>query len=313
MTGATTTSSPTVLQARPRYEGANIRAWIGFKHFYYLVEEAVLEWLRDQGSGARALFHERGLGVEIVDCSMQLPAVLEVDDDVRVEIGQGRSGRLSVRMTVQRDGQEVVVLRGRVSVALVPELDAVEHRPAPEALRALEVADLADASTVDAADHRQLSPNQSAADVLVPDGSSAFLWSWRAPYYYCHYSDRVQHSGYVRALEEVVDRFLDSRGLSIARMLRERHWIPVVSRCRVRLIAAAHMEETIHTVMRIDDVLRRSMYEATVDCYVQRGDSLVHTATATILHGYAVGRGPGAGQLAEFDDQVIAKLTGIPS
>ena len=34
---------------RPRYEGANIRTWIGFKHLMYLAEEAVLEWLRIRG------------------------------------------------------------------------------------------------------------------------------------------------------------------------------------------------------------------------------------------------------------------------
>lgn len=313
MTSMTATAEPTVLRARPRYEGANIRTWIGFKHFYYLVEEAVLEWFRQQGSGARALFHEYGLGVEIVDCSMQLPAVLEVDDDVRAEVGRGGNGRLSVRMTVWRDGREVVVLRGRVTVALVREADATEHRPAPGALRDLEVADLADAGAVGTPDDRLLPAGRSVADVLVPEGSPAFLWSWRAPYFYCHFSDRVQHSGYVRALEEVVDRFLDARGLSVARMLRERQWIPVVSRSRVRLVAAAHMEETVHTVLTVEDVLRRSMYEARVDWYVQREDRLVHTATAGILHGYAVSRGPRAGELVELDDRVIATLTGVPA
>lgn len=313
MTSATTTSAPSVFHARPRYEGANIRTWIGFKHFYYLVEEAVLEWLRGRGSGARALFHEHGLGVEIVDCSMQLPNLLEVDDEVRAEVGQGANGRLSVRMTVRRDGREVVVSRARVTVALVREQDATGHRPAPEALRGMEVGDLADASTVDTPDHRRVPTGRSVADILVPEGSPAFLWSWRAPYFYCHFSDRVQHSGYVRALEEVVDRFLADRGLSVARLLRERQWIPVVSRSRVRLVAAAHMEETVHTVLTVSDVLRRSMYEARVDCYVARDDRLVHTATASILHGYAVSRGPGAGQLVELDDQVIAALTGVPA
>lgn len=313
MTSATTTAAPTVLYARPGYEGANIRTWIGFKHFYYLLEEAVLEWFRDRGTGARELFHGHGLGVEIVDCSMQLPHLLEVDDEVRVEVGQGGGGRLSVRMTVRRDGRDVVVLKGRATVALVRERDAVGHTPAPEALRALriaEVADLAEAGVVETPDHRQVPAGRSVADMLAPEGSPAFLWSWRAPYFYCHFSDRVQHSGYVRALEEVVDRFLDSRGLAVGRMLAERRWIPVVSRSRVRMVAPAHMEETVHTVLTVEDVLRRSMYEARMDCYVRRDDRLVHVATASILHGYAVSRGPDAGQLVELDDEVIATLTG---
>lgn len=313
MTSVTETSAPSVLHARPRYEGANIRTWIGFKHFYYLLEEAVLEWFRDRGSGARALFHEHGLGVEIVDCSMQLPNLLEVDDEVRAEVSQGGNGRLSVRMTVRRDDREVVVLRARVAVALVRERDATVHRPAPAALRGLEVGDLADAGTVDTPDHRWVPAGRSVEDVLAPERSAAFLWSWRAPYFYCHFSDRVQHSGYVRALEEVVDRFLADRGLAVGRMLAERQWIPVVSRSRVRLVAAAHMEETVHTVLTVSDVLRRSMYEARVDCYVRRDDRLVHTATASILHGYAVSRGPRAGSLVELDDEVIATLTGVPA
>lgn len=299
--------------ARPRYEGANIRTWIGFKHFYYLVEEAVLEWFREQGSGPRALFHEHGLGVEIVDCSLQLPHLLEVDDEVRAEVGRDGHGRLAVRLAVRRDDREVVVGKARVTVALVRERDATEHRPAPEALRGMDLAELADAGTVDTPDHRRIPAGRTVADVLAPGGTPAFLWSWRAPYFYCHFSDRVQHSGYVRALEEVVDRFLADRGLSVGRLLRDRAWIPVVSRSRVRLVEAARMEETVHTVLTVTDVLRRSLYEARVDWYVQRDDRLVHAATASILHGYAVSRGPRAGQLVELDDRVIATLTGAPA
>ena len=38
----TISSGATVVHAYPAYEGANIRTWIGFKHFMYLVEQAVL-------------------------------------------------------------------------------------------------------------------------------------------------------------------------------------------------------------------------------------------------------------------------------
>ena len=62
----------TALTCRPRYEGANIRTWIGFKHFMYLVEEAVLHWFRERGLGPQRLYHEYGLGLEIVrPCSTQ--------------------------------------------------------------------------------------------------------------------------------------------------------------------------------------------------------------------------------------------------
>ncbi|HEU4425174.1 MAG TPA: thioesterase [Pilimelia sp.] len=304
-----TQPNPTVVYSRPAYEGANIRTWIGFKHFMYLIEQAVLQWLLDQGAGARELFLDHGLGVEIVDCSVQLPAVLEIDDDVRAQVTAGSGGRLAVQLSVARDGGDVTVLRGKVTVALVRERTADKHRPAPPALAGLEVVDLAHASTVAEAPHRRLTPGQSAQSALTAD-PAAFHWAWRAPYFYCHFSDRVQHSGFVRTLEETVDRFLAERGISVGRMLRERSWIPVVSRARVQLVAAAHMEETVHTVFTVTDILRGVMFDGRMDCYVHRGDRLVSVATAQILHGYAIAAGPGAGGLAQLDDGVMRALMG---
>ncbi len=311
----TTIASPTVLYGRPAYEGANIRTWIGFKHFMYLVEQAVLQWLRDQGTSARTLYLEHGLGVEIVDCSMQLPAVLELDDEVRAQVSIDRGGRLAVQLSVNRGGAEVTVLRGKVTLALVRERTAPAHRPAPDALAGFEVADLAEASTVARADRLRLPDRLRLADgesveSVFGNDPRTFVWSWRAPYFYCHFSDRVQHSGFVRALEEVVDRFLADRGISVGRLLAERSWIPVVSRARVQLVEAAHMEETIHTVFTVVDILRGVMFDARMSCYVQRGAELVPVATAQILHGYAIAAGDGAGGLAELDGEVSRALTG---
>ncbi|HCT80094.1 MAG TPA: hypothetical protein DGT23_26710 [Micromonosporaceae bacterium] len=297
---------PTVLEGRPRYEGANIRTWVGFKHFMYLVEEAVLAWLREHGAGARELFHDYGLGAEIVDCSVQLPAVLEVDDLVRAEVVAATGRHLQVRLLVTREGGEVVALRGKVTLALVPERDAQAHRTAPAPLDAYQVNELREGTARDL----EVPAGLTVADVLKPQGFSALLWSWRAPYFYCHFSDRVQHSGFIRCLEEVVDRFLDDRGLAVGRMLAQRSWIPVVSRARVRMLAPAHMEETVHTTFRVTDVLRSIMFDGQMDCYVQRGQTLFHVATATILHGYAISRGPEAGNLAELDAQVSRTLLG---
>jgi hypothetical protein len=70
------------------------------------------------------------------------------------------------------------------------------------------------------------------------------------------------------------------------------------------------MEETVHTVFQVDDVLRSMMFTGRMNCYVQRDDRLVLVATASILHGYAISRGPNAGQLARLDPEVCAILTG---
>jgi acyl-CoA thioesterase FadM len=293
MTAAALTAAMSV--HRPRYEGANIRTWIGFKHFMYLVEEAVLDWLRAYTPGARRLYHEHGLGVEIVDCSVLLPAVLEVDDEVRAQVTPVAPGRFTVTLHVSRDGREVPVLRGKVTIALVREADAPAYRP------------------LDGVPGAELLPTPvSELPPIEAETASqqAFRWSWQAPYFYCHFSDRVQHSGYVRALEEVVDRFLADRGISVRRLLDERGWIPVVSRARVRILAAAHMEEVVHTTFAVDDILRGTMFDGRMDCAVERGGATIPVATGRILHGYAISRGPDAGRLATLDEPVIAALTG---
>lgn len=294
----TQTVGRTVFRSRPRYTGANIRTWIGFKTFMLLVEEAVLEWFRERGAGPQRLYHEHGLGLEVVDCSVQLPALLEVDDEVEVEVAEERPGRFAVTMRALRGGGSPTVLRGRVTVALVREADAPGALPAPAGLAPLVVSEVA---------------GDSGDAPLEPGAAGALTWSWRAGYPACHYSDRVQHSAFVAALEDVVDRFLDDRGLSIRRLLVERGWIPVVSRARVRLLAAAHMEETVHTVFAVDEILKRSAYDARMDCWVRRDGSLVRVAMARILHGYAASRGEGAGGLVELDDATVAALTGGPA
>lgn len=278
-----------VMRAWPGAEGANIRTWIGFKHFTYLVEAAVFAWFRDRGHGAAVLYHEHGVGLSIVGCSLLLPAVLDVDDEVSAEVIPVRPGRFTVRLRVDRGGP-VTVCRAKVDVALVREPEAPGDRPVPAELADLVV----DGVTGD----------------VEPAPPGAFEWSWRAPYFYCQYSDRVAHSGYVRALEETVDRFLAARGISVGRMLTERGWIPVVSRSSVTLLADARMEETIYTSFRVTDVLRGVTYDARMDCHVLRDGKPVHVATATIQHGYAISRGPAAGQLAELDPPVLAALTG---
>jgi hypothetical protein len=108
----------------------------------------------------------------------------------------------------------------------------------------------------------------------------------------------------------VVEGFLAARGLSIRTLLAERSWIPVVSRVRVRMLADARMEEVVHTCFAVEEVLRDAAFRARMDCWVRRGDGLVRCATASILHGYALSRGPEAGRLVELDAATQAALLG---
>ncbi|MET9301204.1 thioesterase family protein [Micromonospora aurantiaca] len=277
----------TTVALRPRFEGANIRTWVGFKHFMYLAEEAVLAWFRERGAGPSRLYHEHGLGLVIADASVQLPAVLDVDDEVTAEARHRGGGEFAVRLTARG----VPVLRGRVRAALV--------RTGP----AFDVAVPGDVPVVTEVRAGDPAPAADAA-------GTPFEWRWRAPYFYCQYSQPVQHSGYVRAVEEVVDRFLAARGISVGRMLDVRGWIPVVSRASVRVLAAARMEEEIETTFTVTDVLRGTMFDADVRFAVRRDGERVPVAHARILHGYAISRGPDAGRLAEFDDEVVAALLG---
>ncbi|MGH3935805.1 MAG: thioesterase family protein, partial [Pseudonocardiaceae bacterium] len=267
-----------------------------------------LQWFREHAGGPAQLYHEYGLGLEIVDSSVLLPAVLEVDDEVVASVVAQRPGRFLVRLRVRRSGADVVALRGKVTVALVREKDAPGRRSPPAELMPLVVAEIAPAGRELPA--YRVVPGADVASVLAPAGGHNFLWPWRASYVYCHFSDRVQHSAYVRVLEEVVDRFLVDRGLSVGRVLRERGWIPVVSRARVRLLADAHMEETVHTTLVVEDVLKDTTYDARMDCYVRRGTALTRVATARILHGYVISRGERAGELARLDADMVSALTG---
>jgi acyl-CoA thioesterase FadM len=295
----------TTVELRPRREGANIRTWIGFKQFMYLAEEAVLDWFRRTGPGAAQLYLEHGLELSIVDSSVQLPAVLELDDVVDAEV-TGGPRVFTVRLFVHRTGTRTV-LRGRVTVALVRTSDRTSvPAPPPAALAGLVVDDIGAAGVPG---RRDLPAGSGDGPATVLAASGGFLWSWRVPYYYCQFSMHLQYSGYVRAMEEVVDRYLADRGLSVGTMLRQRGWIPVVSRARIGLLADVAMEETVHTVFTVTDVVKNIGFEARMDCYVARDAGLVHTATGGILHGYAVASGPGAGGLATLDAATVSALT----
>jgi hypothetical protein len=57
---------------------------------------------------------------------------------------------------------------------------------------------------------------RSAQSKQLTAGRNAYAWKWRIPYFYCHFTERMQMSGYLRQMEEVVDLFLADRGVSAA-------------------------------------------------------------------------------------------------
>jgi acyl-CoA thioesterase FadM len=286
---------------RPRFEGSNICTWIGFKHVMYLIEEAVLDHLRQSGLVPRQLFEEHGLGVDIVDSDARILTALHMDDEVRTEVVSrppDETGALVFRTEthVERDGERVKAATATVKVVL---RRAGDTDPPPPDLAPHTVDEIARPGAVDVPDITS-----------VVDGANAIVWRWRIPYFYCHFSERMQHSGYLRLMEEVVDIFLAERGISIRDMVDGQRWIPVVPRAQVEILREALMEEEIHTVFTVEEVFKDLLYTARMDCYVPRDGRMVHTATGRITHGYALILDRRDWKHVPFDAKTLAALRG---
>jgi acyl-CoA thioesterase FadM len=308
----------------PRYEGTNICTWIGFKHVNYLVEEAVLAHFRSAGVSARHLYEEYGVGLDLVELDTRVLTALHADDPARVTVrpvdGDG-GGALRFRVGIeveQQDGATIRAASSKVAVRLRRADDATDAPPVPGGLAGHVVDSLGAGEPVDVAvpppGGTRLADGRGGSDdpVLAPllADRNAFGWKWRIPYFYCHFSERLQLSGYLRQLEEVVDLFLADRGISIRDMLTDRQWIPVVPHSAITILGEALMEEDLYTVYTVDEVFKDFTYRSTMDCYVLRDGALRRMATGTITHGYARIRNRRDWSLVDFDDRVHRALAG---
>jgi acyl-CoA thioesterase FadM len=285
----------------------------------YLAEEALLEHLRRAGLVPRRLFEEDGLCLEVVSAGARILHALHMDDEVRTvvrpapEQGAGER-RYAVEMFVTRGGKPVKAYAGRLNVVYRRDasLGLSPLISAPEALRPYLVEEVSrqperwrSAAVVQAREAAQAPAFEPGAG-----GARPFVWRWHVPYFYCHYNERLQMSGYLRLLEEVENLFLADRGLSIWTMLRKRRWIPVVPTARVEVLREAYMEEPLYTVYTLEGVTRNVTYDCRMDCYVQRGGSLVHTSVGHITHGYAIIDDRKGWRLVELDEPVVQALKG---
>jgi len=317
-------ADPTCSVLRPRFEGCNICTWIGFKHVNYLVEEAVLEHFRAVGLPPGGLFEHYGLGLDISRIDSRILHALHLDDTVEAKVspqGTGDAPTLTFRVTLS-------VPRGEATLKAVTAWVGVSLRPDNYIEADIEPAPALAPYTVPSGGQRpggggvygrgtgQAAGRGSSTDPVLAQLTSdanAFGWKWRIPYIYCHFSERLQMSGYLRQMEEVVDLFLADRGISIKSLLDARRWIPVVPHCRVSILADALMEEDLYTIYTVEQVLKNLTYTSRMDCYVLRDGAMVHTATGTITHGYAVIENRREWRLVAFDDQVMAALSGAGS
>lgn len=308
----------TVTRRRPRFEGVNICTWIGFKHLMYLVEEGVLDHLRETGAAPRMLFEQHGLCVEIVDSQVRILHALHLDDLAEVEVTRvdepaDRELRFQVVLWIDRAAVRTKAVTAKVAVVLKVDDSPVtrEHpaAPPPAELAGVVVPVLRrPGAPVPGALPARVEGAEAALRALQPQGANVVAWRWRIPYYYCHYTERLQHSGYVRLLEEAEDRFLAARGISIHHMLHAKRLIPAVPRARVEILAEAYMEEELLVAYTLEDVFKEFTYDHRMDCYVVRDGALVHTATGRITHGYTVIENREKWGLVSFDEETLRAL-----
>jgi acyl-CoA thioesterase FadM len=294
----------TTTRLRPRYEGSNIGTWIGFKHINYLAEEAVLEHFRSVGLSARSLYEDHGLCVEIVDLDTRISTGFRMDDMVEAVVrAEPADGELAfvVSLAVGRGTGRRMAARSKVRVLLRRDFQDPPAEPAPAALLPFVVERITRTE-------RQPAPTP-VLDELGRDPRS-FARRWRIPYPYCHFSCRLQMSGYLRLLEEIVDLFLADRGLSIRRLLCERRWIPVVPHSSITVLDEVIMEEDLYTVFTVENIFQNTTFLARLDAYVLRDGALLRTASGHITHGYAEIVSRTDFHLTELDERVVTALGG---
>lgn len=332
-------NQPTTVEVRPRFEGSNICTWIGFKHVNYLVEEAVLHHFREAGLSARSLYEEYGLGLDFVDLDTRILHAFHMDDEARAQVEPATADDAAVltfrvTLSVERDGTTHKAVTSKARVSLRPDGYLERAAETPKALAPYTVARLGAHTGKEAggtvSGTRSGRPVETARNTSLSAGrgttgeddpvlagltadANAFGWKWRIPYPYCHFTERLQMSGYLRQMEEVVDLFLADRGISIKELLDDRRWIPVVPHSRIQILDEALMEEDLYTVYTVENLFKDFTYTSRMDCYVVRDGELVHTATGTITHGYAVIENRRDWSLVNFDERVVRALGGEPA
>jgi acyl-CoA thioesterase FadM len=308
-----------ILNRYPSFEGANIATGLGFKHIMYLAEDGVVHYFRERGWGPQMLYENYGLGLEIVHADARLLTGINLDDLVRIEVRPitlptDPELSFSIQMFVNRAGREAKAVSGTWKVLLRQEEPVSSIANPPSALarfvtEKIERGALVQLSFAQSSREQGESEFASKMGGLLLQEKNAFLWKRRIPYFYCHYNRRLQHSGYLRLLEEVVSLFLEDRGISIRTMLDTKGWIPIVTNTQIDILREGYVEEEIYIVFTIENIFKTFTYTARVDFYVLRGTELLLVGTGKITHGYLKIKGRRDWELARLDDRTLATLS----
>lgn len=288
---------------RPSFEGANIRSWIGFKHFEYMMCDAVSELLSRQGFGQRDLVLS-GVRANVVGSRSALTHVIECGDEVGIALHDARRVEeglvaLDAEIFNKRAGQRSLKGTYLVAVEDIAEEGLVGDLTAAAVLESFPEGVLKGSKTP--------RPGRFAADKGLFDTS--FFVEWTVPYYYCEASRFLSYRGHIRSLESVVDDYLADVGLLIPDLLADRAMIPVVSRYSIRVHADVPMGARVVTHFHVDDVLGGAVFNASfATIFTDVAGRRVVAANGVIQHGYAISRGEGAGTMATMPPGIIACL-----
>jgi acyl-CoA thioesterase FadM len=335
MTSAARNVEPTVIEQYPRFEGSNILEGIGFKHIMYLSEEAVLQYFRNKGLAPGKLYRDYGLCFEVVESSIRIRRVLRIDDLVRIEVQpeidrSGQEQAFSIQMFTGATSDKVKSVTGTLKVLFRQrQKEAIKSKP-PIEIAPYVVSEIRRLTQQEEHENNLgrgtgilntnggigqgrgvLNADDDIISKVISQKANTFIWKWRIPYFYCHFNKWIQHSGYLRLVEEVVDLFLAEREISIRTMLDTYQWIPVVSHAEVEILREAIMEETIYVVYTVEEIFKNLTYTSKIDFYVVRNSQAIKTATSLITHGYAKLFDDSVDiELAKFDEKTLSALRG---
>lgn len=292
------------IQLRPKIEGANVENYMGFKHLTYLMEEAIHQFFRDNLISANRLYFEFGSIFLIKFLKIEILKAVNIDDLLNItitNIDKDRNLTYKIKATSNED-PSITFFRGEIKLQITPPTKN---------------SDLLDQNII--AINNKYEPLSIYKNIEVVDDpiatlkskneySNSYILKKRIPYFYCNYTRLLQHSGYERIIEEVVDLFLEDRNISIKKMLDTRQWIPVVSKSQIEIMNHVNLEDYLYITYTVSNILIDSIYEAELDFFICVESKLVQVAKASITHGYTSLKNSEKPELVKFDQETLNAL-----
>jgi len=293
------------IKQRPRFEGCNIETWLGFKHLMYLSEEALLEFFRIHKISQRDLYLKYDVNLEIRFSKIDIIKAVNTDDELDTVVYLDPKSSFPLFIIKSYVG-DTLYFKSKIQVLFNVAGNINEIKDIN--LKQLITKGVESNSRIQVDKEIKLRKEEPLEVLKEYFSSDAFVYKKRIPYYYCHYNNYVLHSGYVRFIEEAVDLFLESRGLSIKRMLQEKKYIPFVSNTNINIIDHAEMEEDIYIVFKVNDVYKDAVYLSNIYFYVKRNEKLQLMAFADITHGYSVIHDKANWNMVTLDQSIVSAL-----